>query len=151
MFNSWQLIEIFKKILHEVICKLDLPCRLMAHQSLKSSCMRACLVAQSCPALCGPVDYSLPGPSVHGILQARILEWVAIRSLGDLPDPGIKPGSSVLQEDSLPAEPRGKPHQWLSLKNYIMGQHPSTVFYVLHIALCLRVFRTVPEPVFWSR
>ena len=35
------------------------------------------LVAQSCPALCNPVDGSPPGSSVHGILQARILEWVA--------------------------------------------------------------------------
>ena len=39
--------------------------------------------------------YSLPGSSVHGISQARILEWVAISSLGDLPDPGIKPLSSA--------------------------------------------------------
>ena len=36
------------------------------------------LVAQSCLILCDPVDCSLPGSSVHGILQARILEWVAI-------------------------------------------------------------------------
>ena len=35
-------------------------------------------VAQSCPTLCDPVDCSLPGSSIHGILQARILEWVAI-------------------------------------------------------------------------
>ena len=35
-------------------------------------------VAQSCSTLCDPVDCSLPGSSVHGILQARILEWVAI-------------------------------------------------------------------------
>ena len=35
-------------------------------------------VAQSCPTLRDPMDYSLPGSSVHGILQARILEWVAI-------------------------------------------------------------------------
>ena len=35
-------------------------------------------VAQSCPTLCDPVDCSLPGPSVHGIFQGRILEWVAI-------------------------------------------------------------------------
>ena len=35
-------------------------------------------VAQSCPTLCDPVDCSPPGSSVHGILQARILEWVAI-------------------------------------------------------------------------
>ena len=36
------------------------------------------LVAQACPTLCSPVKYSLQGSSVHGILQARILEWVAI-------------------------------------------------------------------------
>ena len=36
------------------------------------------LVAQSCLTLCDPMDYSPPGSSVHGILQARILEWVAI-------------------------------------------------------------------------
>ena len=36
------------------------------------------LVAQSCPTLCNPMDYSLPGSSVHEILQARTLEWVAI-------------------------------------------------------------------------
>ena len=35
-------------------------------------------VAQSCLTLCDPVDYSLPGSSVHGIFQARVLEWVAI-------------------------------------------------------------------------
>ena len=36
------------------------------------------LAARSCPTLCEPMDYSLPGSSVHGILQVRILEWVAI-------------------------------------------------------------------------
>ena len=35
-------------------------------------------VTQSCPTLCDPMDCSLPGSSLHGILQARILEWVAI-------------------------------------------------------------------------
>ena len=38
----------------------------------------ACKVAQSCPALCNPIDYSPPGSTVNGIFQARILEWVAI-------------------------------------------------------------------------
>ena len=37
-----------------------------------------CLVTKSCLTLCDPMDYSLPGSSVHGNLQARILEWVAI-------------------------------------------------------------------------
>ena len=36
------------------------------------------LVAQLCPTLCDPMVYSLPGFSIHGIIQARILEWVAI-------------------------------------------------------------------------
>ena len=62
-------------------------------------------VAQSCLTLCNPVDCSLPGPSIHGILQARILEWVAISFSRDLPDPGIEPGSPALQGDALPSEP----------------------------------------------
>ena len=37
-----------------------------------------CLVAQSCPSLCNPMDCSPPGSSVHGVLQARTLEWVAV-------------------------------------------------------------------------
>ena len=67
---------------------------------------------QSCPALCNPLDSSPPGPSVHGILQARILEWVAMPSSGDLPNPGIKPGSPLapaLQADSLPLSHQGSP------------------------------------------
>ena len=40
--------------------------------------MRESEVAQSCPTLSNPMDYSLPGSSVHGILQARVLEWGAI-------------------------------------------------------------------------
>ena len=42
---------------------------------LRSTCV--CSVTQSCPALCDPMDCSLPGSSVHGTFQARILEWVA--------------------------------------------------------------------------
>ena len=54
-------------------------------------------VTQSCPTLWDPVGCSLPRSSVHGILQARILEWVAISSPRDLPDPGIELGSYALQ------------------------------------------------------
>ena len=50
------------------------------------------------------MDCSPPGSSVHGILQARILEWVAIAFSRDLPDTGIKPGSPALQADSTPTE-----------------------------------------------
>ena len=47
-----------------------------------------------------PMDYSLPDSSVHGILQARILEWVTIPFSGDLPDPGTELESPALQADS---------------------------------------------------
>ena len=56
-----------------------------------------------------PMDCSQPGSSVHGILQAIILEWVANPFSRDLPDSGIKPGSPALQADSLSAELPGKP------------------------------------------
>ena len=41
-------------------------------------CVRASSVTQSCPTLCDPMDYNPPCSSVHGVLQARILEWGAI-------------------------------------------------------------------------
>ena len=65
-------------------------------------------VTQSCPTLCDPMDCSLPGSSVHRILQARILERVAgsLPSADHLPNPGIEPRSPALQADSLPAEPQ---------------------------------------------
>ena len=53
-------------------------------------------VAQLCPTVCNPIDYT-----VHGILQARIL---------DLPNPGLELRHPELQADSLPAEPPGKTH-----------------------------------------
>ena len=56
------------------------------------------------------MDYSLPGSSVHGILQARILEWVTFLSPGDLPDLGIEPGSPALQADSLLLSHQGSPY-----------------------------------------
>ena len=51
------------------------------------------------------MDCSPPGSSVHGILQARVLEWVAVSFSRDLPNPGIEPGSPALKADSLPSEP----------------------------------------------
>ena len=42
-------------------------------------------IVQSCPTLCDPMDWGPPGSSVHGILQARILEWVAIVGTGFRP------------------------------------------------------------------
>ena len=62
-------------------------------------CAELCLkvkereVSQLCPTLCDPVNCSPPGFSVHEILQARILEWVACPPPGDLLDPGMEPMS----------------------------------------------------------
>ena len=60
-------------------------------------------VVQSCPTLCDPVDCSLPDSSVHGILQARILDWVAISFSGDLLYPGVQPASPILAGGFFPA------------------------------------------------
>ena len=67
------------------------------------------LVTQSWPTPCDPVDRSPPSSSVHGTLQAGILEWVAI------PNPGIESRSPALQADSLPSVPPGKPRQTIRL------------------------------------
>ena len=72
-----------------------------------------CHAAQSCPTLWDPVDCSPPGFSVHGVLQARILEWVAMPSLRDSSQPGgLNPHVLHLlywQVGSLPLMPPGSP------------------------------------------
>ena len=67
---------------------------------------------RQCPTPCHPMDCSPPGSSFHWILQARILEWVAMPSSRESSNPGIEPespASPALQVDSLPTEPPGKP------------------------------------------
>ena len=59
-------------------------------------------VAQTCPALCNPMDYT-----VHGILQARILEWAGVPFSRGSSQPRIEPRSPAWQADSLPAELQG--------------------------------------------
>ena len=61
-------------------------------------------VTRSCPALYNPVDYT-----VHGILQPRTLEWVAVPFSTGFPDLGTEPRTPALQANSLPSEPPGKP------------------------------------------
>ena len=86
---------------------------------LSNMCM--CSVAQLCLTLCGPMDCSPPGSSVHGILQEKILEWGAISySGGVFPTQGSKPCLFHLrlwQADSLPLVPPVKPLSDLSLAN----------------------------------
>ena len=81
----------------------------------KSGNLFAFAHAQLCLTLCDPMKYSQAGSSIHGIFQARILEWVAILFWGcsqtrDQTYP-VSPVSPVLQEDSSPAEPLGKPNK----------------------------------------
>ena len=67
---------------------------------------------QLCLAIWDPMDYSPPGSSVHGILQARILEWVAISTLWDLLNTGITlrfPESPALAGRFFNTEPPGNP------------------------------------------
>ena len=69
----------------------------------------ACLHSQSCLTLCDPMNCSPPGPSVHGILQTRILEGLPFPPPGNLPYSGIEPRSPILQADSFLTEPPRKP------------------------------------------
>ena len=66
-------------------------------------------VTQLCPSLCDPMNCSLPGSSVHGIFQARILEWDAISFSKVSSQPRDQTQVSALQADALPSEPAGKP------------------------------------------
>ena len=78
----------------------------------------------SCPTLCDPLDCCLPGSSVHGIFQARVLDGLPFPTPGDLPDPGIEPTSPLspaLQVGSLPSESPGKPCTLHSMAIIISG------------------------------
>ena len=76
---------------------------------LEYSLIPLVLVTQLCP-LCDPMDDSPPGSSVHGILQAKILEWVAIPSSRVSSQCRDRTWvSPALQADSLPSEPPGEP------------------------------------------
>ena len=85
-------------------------------------------VPQSCPTLCHPMDCSLQGFSVHGIFQARVFP-----SPGDLPHPGIEPGSPALQADALPSEPPGKPSKWfLGFPKTLLPFSPTLMWKLLY-------------------
>ena len=77
--------------------------------------MCGCSFAQSCPPLCGPMDCSPPGSPLHGILQARILEWVAISYSRGSSRPSERVScahiscSSALASASLPLGPLKSP------------------------------------------
>ena len=96
------------------------------------------LVTQTCLTLCNLTDCRPSCSSVHGILQARILEWVAIPFSRGLPDPGIELGSPALQVDSLPQSPRGSPYSGESsfLKRKEKEMRFLLLYFLLFIQLC---------------
>ena len=69
------------------------------------------VVSQSCLTLHYPVDCSLPDSSIHGILQARILTWVAIPFSRGSSQPRDRIQVSHIAADSFLSEPQGKPQQ----------------------------------------
>ena len=84
-------------------------------------------ISQLCPTLCDPMDCSLPGSSLHGILQARILEWVAISFSRRSSDLGIKPESPAFQADALTSEPPGKPQECSNYHTIALISHTNKV------------------------
>ena len=87
-------------------------------------------VSQLCLTLCDSMDSSPPGSSIHGIFQARILEWVAIAFSSRFPDAGIKPESPTLQADTL----LSRVDSVLNNKNFHLHKCPlgDPNFYFLH-------------------
>ena len=62
-----------------MVAVLQMDSLLLSHQGSPSGMLKVkMLVTQSCPTLCNPIDCNLPGSSIHGILQANILEWIVI-------------------------------------------------------------------------
>ena len=89
----------------------DVPHHHVISRSSFSFYLAACV--QSCPTLCDPVDSSLPGSSVHGILRPKYWSWLPLPIPRDPPNPGIKPKSLCLlhwQTDSLPLHHLGSPY-----------------------------------------
>ena len=81
----------------------------MAKKYLTLVCMHVCSVAQLCLTFCDPKDCSPPCSSVHGILQERILEWVAMPSSRGSSQPRNRTRISSMAGASFATEPLGKP------------------------------------------
>ena len=67
-------------------------------------------VTQSCPTLCDPMDCNYQAPLSMGFSRREYSSGLPFPSPGDLPNPGVEPGSPALQADALPSEPPGQSH-----------------------------------------
>ena len=84
---------------------------LYKHLEVIKHCAFVCAKSlQLCPTFCDPIHCRPPGSSVHGILQARVLEWVAMPSSKESSQPGTEPGSPASQADSLPSQSPEEAH-----------------------------------------
>ena len=104
------------------------------------------LVALFCPSLCDPIDCSPAGSFVHGILQARILEWTAISFSRGSSRPGIEPRSPALHAASFLSESPGKPQSCGAQTQLLRGMWdlPGPGIELVSPALGGRFFTTQP-------
>ena len=105
-------------------------------ENVSHSVVSNSVMSDSVVSVCDPMDSSLLGSSVHGILQARILEWVALLFSRDLPDPRMELRSSALQADSLPSEPLAKPENLNKMPGtHILSTLPPHPFWPVGLVL----------------
>ena len=109
------------------------------------TCLKV-LVTYSCPTLCDPMDCSLPGLSVNGILQARILEWVAIPfSKGPSRPRGRASVSCIAVRFFYRLSRQGSPYTCLPIFIFSDLHHSGQSFQSLsHVRLCNPVNRSTP-------
>ena len=110
------------------------------------------LVAQSCPTLCNPMDYNLPGFSICGIFQARVLEWVAISfSRGIFPTRKSNSGLPHCSQTLYPLSHQGSPKK-VKVKALVDQSHPTLCSHMdcslpgssVHGILQARILKWVP-------
>ena len=89
--------------------KIEILSSIFSDHNAMSVC--ECEVTQSCPTLCDPMDYSLAyqAPPSMGFSRQEYWSGLPFPSLGDLPNPGIEPGSPTFQADALTSEPPETP------------------------------------------
>ena len=79
-------------------------------------------VAKSCPTLCHPMDYSLLGSSIHGIIRQEYWSGLLFPPPGNLPDPGIKPRSPALVGGFFTTKPPEKPLVYINWNHFFEAQ-----------------------------
>ena len=100
--------------------------------------MNTCSVAQSCLTICDTMDCSPPGSSIHGTLQARILEWVAISSFRENCRPRDQRRISCVGKQTLPLSPLGSPDKlilWPKDAHHVFWYTEDSEWYSIYFLL----------------